>query len=286
MSQDSARSLRKWLARGETFVLPEVWDVASARVMVDAGFKAVGTSAASIAWAQGYLPHEHIKLEELLTIAARIARGSSVPVNADINGGLAGDPAKVRKAVLAACAAGCAGVTFGDGYRNGSQGILPAGQVVACIEAAREASAASGTRIAITVRTDVYLLAPEGGSPFEAALERSYRYFEAGADCLLVTGVQHPRVLSQLVAAADGPVAVALASPTPPPLSDFIEAGVACVTLGSSLMRGVLGNLRHRSQDLAAFGDFSGLQKGVISPEEMEELLAARPGGDRTAETA
>lgn len=267
-------------------MLPEVWDVASARVMVDAGFKAVGTSAASIAWAQGCLPHEHIKLEELLTVAARIARGSTVPVNADINGGLAGDPVRIRKAVLAACAAGCAGVTFGDGFRNGSQGILPAGQVAACIEAAREAATAAGTRIAVTIRTDIYLLAPDGGSSFEAALERSYRYFEAGADCLLVTGVQHPRLLSQLTAAADGPVAVALASPTPPPLSEFVEAGVACVTLGSCLMRSVLGNLRRHTQELAAFGDFTGLHKGAMSPEELEEILAGRPDAGAPVEQA
>ncbi|MEC9367202.1 MAG: isocitrate lyase/phosphoenolpyruvate mutase family protein, partial [Pseudomonadota bacterium] len=125
--------------------------------------------------------------------------------------------------------------------------------------------------------TDIFVIAPEGQSMYELAMERAHAYFEAGADCILVQGLQHPRVLRELANSVDGPVGVSMGMPTEIPLREFAEARMACVALGSSLMRSMLGTLRQRSLDLASFGDFTSLHRGAISANDLDALLLERP---------
>lgn len=269
---EKAERLRALIKSDEPFVLPEVWDVASSSVLVDAGFKVMGTSATAIAWAYGYRPHERLKLEELLMVAARIARCSSVPVNADMEGGIGRSVTDVKRGVQAAIAVGCAGITLGDGSRNGAHGVMSVDEMANRIKAARMAAMDTGVPVVITARTEVFQLGPLGQSPYESAVERAEAYFDAGADSILVPGIQHLRVVERLVQNINGPLSISIGLSSAPDLAEYASVGVSCVSLGSSMMRSLLGNLRSKAEELIAFGHFSHLDR-AIPQEELEAML-------------
>lgn len=269
---EKAQRLRAAIQSPQTLILPELWDVPTARMMVDSGFGIVGTSATAIAWVFGYRQHERPKLEDLLMVAARIARGNDTPVNADLEGGVGRSDADVKRAVQAAISIGCAGITIGDGSRNGAHGVMPADEMANRIKAARAAAIELGVPINIMARTEVFQLGPLGQSPFDTALSRADIYHEAGADCILVNGIQHVSVVERLTQSIDAPVAISIGLSSAPDVAEFANIGVAAICLGSTLLRSLLGNLRVKVEELKSFGHFTHLDR-AIGQEELEEML-------------
>lgn len=270
--KEKIRKFRRRLQTSETFVMPEVWDVASARIMADAGFEFLGTSAAAIGWCLGYQADERIATDDLLSIAARITKGFETPVNADLEGAAGRSLEEIKYAVGAALAAGCVGITLSDGGRNGHQNILPIDQMAEYVRAVKAATAEAKLNAVITISTEAFLLGPKVHSPFETCVERSEAYFAAGADCVMVPGVQHLQILEKLVAVVDGPLSVSISYSPAPELKAFAEIGVSCITIGSSLLRSLLGNMRLKGEELLAFGHFNHLEK-AIPESQLENLL-------------
>lgn len=269
---EKAEQFRSLIKSPDTLVLPEVWDVATERVLVEAGFPVIGTSATAIAWAYGYRPHERVPLEELLMVAARVTRGSSVPINADLEGGVGRSISDVKRAVQAAIAVGCAGITIGDGSRNGAHGVMSTDEMANRVKAARAAAIEAQVPVVITARTEVFQLGPLGQSPFDSAVERAEAYFDAGADCILIPGIQHVSVVQRLVQNVDGPISISIGLSSAPNVSEYADIGVSCVALGSSVMRSLLGTLRGKAEELLAFGHFTHLDR-AISQDELEALM-------------
>lgn len=270
--KEQARKFRKRLHSGDTFIMPEVWDVASARVLADAGFGIVGTSATAIAWSQGCKSGERLALDDLLRVASRITRGFGVPVNADLEGALDRSADEIKQAVAKALEAGCVGVTIGDGGRNGAHGILPMEDMADCLKAAKSAALEARIPAVIIASTEAFLLGARGQSSFETSVERAEAYFAAGADCILAPGVQHIQIAERLAGVIDGPLAVSIGLIPAPDLKSFSKAGVACVTLGASLMRSLLGTMRLKAEELMTFGHFNHLDR-AIPADELEALL-------------
>lgn len=269
---ERAQALRQKYTSGQAFILPEVWDVASARVLQDAGFDVMGTSATAIAWVNGYRPHERVNIEDLLMSAARIIRGSSIPINADLEGGVGRSVDDVKKAVQAAIAVGCAGVTIGDGSRNGAHGVMPLDEMANRIKAARMAAMAARVPMVITARSDVFQLGPLGHSPFDTAVERSAAYFDAGADNMLVPGIQHLQIVERLAKHCHGPVSITISLANAPDIEAYRQSGIACITLGPSLLRSLLGNMRLKAEELLTEGHFTHLDR-AIPQDELEALF-------------
>jgi len=269
--KDRIRKFRRRLQTSETFVMPEVWDVASARVMADAGFGFIGTSATAIGWSLGYSNQERVASDDLLGIATRITRGTDTPVNADIEGALGRSVEEIKYAVSAAISAGCAGITLSDGGRNGAHGIMPIEEMEDCVRAVKAATAEVKMPAVITVSTEGFLLGPKVHSPFETTVERSEAYFAAGADCVLVPGVQHLQILEKLANVVDGPLAISVGYSPAPEVKEFADIGVSCITLSGSLFRSLLGNMRLKGEELLAFGRFNQLDKAI--PEDQLEAL-------------
>lgn len=251
--------------------MPEVWDVASARVMADAGFDFIGTSATAIGWCLGYSAQERIATDDLLSIAARITKGSETPVNADLEGAAGRSIEEVKYAVSSAVSAGCVGVTLSDGGRGGGHGIMPIEDMAEYVRAVKAATTEVKMPAVITISTEAFLLGPKVHSPFETTVERSEAYFAAGADCVLVPGVQHLQILEKLAGVVDGPLAVSIGYSPAPEIKAFSEAGIACITIGGSLLRSLLGNMRLKAEELLAFGHFNHLDKAI--PEDQLEAL-------------
>ncbi len=270
--KEKVRVFRKRLHARETFILPEVWDVVSARVMGDAGFNLIGISAKAVAWAQGLKRDERLTLETLVGTAQAIARGFGVPVNADLEGIVGRRPDETGLAAEAVISEGCAGVVFSDGGRDGRDGIAPINNMVAAIQAAKAAALRTKVPAVITARTEAFLLDPPQASPFETAVERAEAYFAAGADCISIPGVQHIQLIERLAAHIDGPLCITIGLTPAPSVKEFQAAGAACVALGPALLRSLLGTLRHNAEELLAFGQFNNIGKAI--PEDaLNELL-------------
>ena len=270
--KDKIRRFRRRLQTSETFVMPEVWDVASSRVMADAGFEFIGTSAAAIAWCHGYTAKERVATDDLLSVAARITKGFETPVNVDLEGAGGRSLEEIKYAVSAAIAAGCIGITLGDGGRNGSHPIMTIEAMTECVRAVKAATAEAKMPAVITISTECFLLGPRVHSPFETTVERSEAYFAAGADCVMVPGVQHLQILEKLASVVDGPLAISIGYAPAPEIKAFASIGISCITFGGSLLRSLLGNMRLKGEELLAFGHFNHLDKS-ISQDQLEALL-------------
>lgn len=261
--KEKARRFRKRLQAREAFILPEVWDVVSARVMADAGFELIGFSPISLAWAHGLKQEERLTLDELVAATRKITRNFSVPVNADLEGIVGRSVEEVGRAVEAVISAGCVGVVIGDGGRGGAHGIASMQDMTAAIRTAKAAALEAKVPAVITARTEAFLLEPPPASPFETAVERAEAYFAAGADCISVPGAQHIQIIERLSGQIDGPLCITVGLTPAPDLKTLGAAGASCVALGSALMRSLLGMLRFKAEELLAFGQFHNLDKAI-----------------------
>ena len=227
--------LRSLHVPGAPFVLPNAWDVASAKAVVAAGFPVVATTSGGVAAALGYEDHEGAPGEEMLAAAARIIRGVDVPVTVDAEAGYGMEPADLVAALKGVGAAGC---NLED--TNHAAGSLrdPA-QHAAWLRHVREAASEQSYGLVINARIDVFLAnLGEGtqGDLVPEALERARAYLEAGADCVYPIALWEAAALTDFSSAASGPVNV-LAIPRAPSLPELAKLGVARISYGGLLHR-------------------------------------------------
>ncbi len=253
-------------------LLPNAWDVASTRVFEEAGFGAIATTSAGIAFTLGYPDGQRISREEMLAVVARIAAAVRVPVTADVESGYGNRPEDAAETARAVIAAGAVGMNLEDAAHQGERSLLDLSLQLEKIAAAREAARACGIPIVLNARTDVYLL--ETGAPksrFDAAMHRLSAYREAGADCLFVPGLRDVETIRRLTSQLGHPVNI-LAGPGFPAIPELEKMGVARVSLGSGPMRATLGLLRRMALELKAEGTYQTLQGGP-SHADMNRML-------------
>lgn len=250
-------------------VLPNAWDAATARIFATAGFPAIATTSAGVAYAAGYPDGKGISRGEMLEAVRRIAAAVTVPVTADLEAGY-GDTVEAAEATAeGALAAGAIGLNLEDGYEGR---LLAAADQAARIGAIRRVANAAGVPLVINARTDVYLRqvgAPE--TRFDEAARRSNAYREAGADCLFVPGVRDSETIGRLVEAIHGPVNILAVAGTPP-AGELQRLGVARVSVGSGPMRATLSLVARIASELRT-GNYDLFTKGVISHAEVNQSM-------------
>src|SRR5205809_7918761 len=164
-------------------VLPNAWDVITARVIESAGFAALATSSAGVAWALGYADGERITRGEMLEMVARIAARVRVPLTADMEAGYGPGPEAAAETARGVIAAGAVGLNLEDGTDEGR--LVEVALHVERIHAVREAGRAAGVPLVINARTDAFELPALPPAPrFAEAVRRANAYRAAGADCL------------------------------------------------------------------------------------------------------
>src|SRR5918992_449221 len=224
--------LRSLHVPGDPLVLPNAWDAASAKEVVAAGFPVVATTSAGVAATLGYADHEGAPGEEMLAAAARIAAAVDVPITVDAEAGYGLEPTELVAALRRAGAAGC---NLED--TDHSTGTLRDPAVHArWLRRVRDAAAEEGYGLVINARIDVFL---SGSGEVADALERARSYFEAGVDCVYPIALSDRGSLAEFVPAAGGPVNV-LATSEAPRFAELAELGVARVSYGGLLHRGVM----------------------------------------------
>ena len=246
---DLLRSLHR---PGDPLLLPNAWDVATARAVVAAGFPVVATTSAGVAATLGYEDHEGAPADEMLAAAARIVRGVEVPVTVDAEAGYGLEPSELVAALRSAGAAGC----------NLEDTEYPAAtlrdpdQHAEWLRAVRQAASEAGYPLVINARVDVFLwplLAGAGPGTQEElvpdALRRANVYLEAGADCVYPIVLWETDALRRFAADVRGPWNV-VRLPQAPSLAELAALGVARVSWGLLLHRDAMARFEEQLASL------------------------------------
>lgn len=269
---EKAQTLLALHQKGSQLVLPNAWDVASARVIEEASFPAIATTSSGVAFSLGYADGQKITRDEMLTVVARIAKGVNVPVTADVEAGYGPSPDDVAATIRGVIAAGAVGVNLEDnnGYPNP---LYPVDAQVARIRAARAAAEAAGVHVVINARTDTYLyqIGEESGR-FDDTINRARAYLDGGADCIFVPGVADPALIEKLVQSIPGPINI-LAGPNSPSTPDLFRLGVVRVSLGGSVMQAALGFVQEIARELRDQGTYENIARYGFTHAQTTKLI-------------
>ncbi|MEM7490651.1 MAG: isocitrate lyase/phosphoenolpyruvate mutase family protein [Pseudomonadota bacterium] len=251
---------------GDPFVLANAWDVGSARMLVALGARAIGTSSAALAFTRGLPDGGTVGRAEAIAHAEDLADHVAVPVSADLEDGYGPAPADCAETVRQAAAAGLAGCCLEDVGPDGTAyGFDAAVARMAC------AAQAAPTDFVLCARADGVL---RGAYDLEEAIRRLQAFEAVGADVLYCPMPGDMADLARICAAVSAPVNALVAGPwTTATRADFAAAGVARVSLGSSLARATHRLIRDAATAMFADGRFDGL--GGIGSDEVDGYLTA-----------
>ncbi len=230
--------------RSRTLVLANAWDAISARLFEEAGFAAIATTSAGLAWALGYRDGEQVPRDEMLAATARIVRVVDVPVTADIEAGFGDTLEALADTVTRVIQTGVAGINLEDGTHRSDPTIRSAADAAARVQTARNAAQSAGVPIVINARTDLFLL--QIGSEaerFEAAVARAQACFASGADCFYPIGLADLETIAALTRALDGPINIGLRAGGPS-VAELQGAGVARVSSATRPVCAAMGFIR------------------------------------------
>jgi 2-methylisocitrate lyase-like PEP mutase family enzyme len=254
-------------------VLPNAWDAASALLFQAAGFPAVATTSAGLAWSLGHRDGEELPLAALVAAVARIAAVLQVPLSVDLEAGYGRTPEEVAEVVMTVIAAGAVGVNVEDADRSGAAPLRDPGLQVEILHAVKDAGRAAELPLFVNARTDVFWKGIGGASDrLEQTLERLRAYLAAGADGVFVPGLKEPADLAAVASGVEAPLNV-LATPGLPPVPELAKLGVARLTIGSGAMRAAYGKLRRIAAELQGPGTYESLAEDALTGTEMQALI-------------
>ena len=254
------------------FVIPNPWDIGSAKYLHHLKFKALATSSAGYAFSRG-LPdsNQALPLEEMLRHIAEIVSATGLPVNADFGSAFADAPEQVAENVKRCVATGVAGLSVEDATGRDADPLYDYSLAIERVRAAREAIDTTKADVLLTARAECYLTGhPE---PFKEAMRRLKAFSEADADVLYAPGVVKPEEIQAIVSSlAPKPVNVLMGSNTGLRVSDLAAMGVRRISVGSSLARTAWAGFIHAAKKIADEGSFEGFQN--LTPfKELNDLF-------------
>jgi 2-methylisocitrate lyase-like PEP mutase family enzyme len=275
---DKAKKLLELHHGPPILVLPNAWDVASARIFEDAGFPAIATTSSGVANSLGYPDGQKISREEMLEVVARIALAVSVPVTADMEAGYGTTPEAMEETARGVIAAGAVGLNLEDACGEDSGKLfeipLQKEKIAAMVGAAKKMS----IELVVNARTDVYL--ENIGDPskrFDLAVERLNAYRDAGAASLFAPGVKDAETIGALARTVRGPLNI-LASVGALPVRELEKLGVARVTVGGGAMRATMGLVSRIAKQLRDQGTYDLILEYLMPYTEANRLMEKRRG--------
>jgi 2-methylisocitrate lyase-like PEP mutase family enzyme len=260
MSQPTDRyQVFRRLHQSGCFVIPNPWDVGSARLLEQLGFPALATTSSGIAWSLGRADN-HVPLEDTLARLRAIVQAVEVPVNADFEGGFAIEPADVARNVATATATGVAGLSIEDSTGDAADPLFDFRLAVERIRAARRAIDQSGKDVLLTGRSEGFIV---GRPDLAETLRRLSAYAEAGADCLYAPGIRtHADIGDVLKAVAPKPVNVLVGSDFAT-VAELTRLGVRRISVGGALARAAWTGFFEAAKEIVEQGTFTSLGRAV-----------------------
>jgi 2-methylisocitrate lyase-like PEP mutase family enzyme len=259
---DKRRTYRE-LHQSGCFVLPNPWDIGTARYLQHLGFQAIATTSAGYAFSKG-LPDNAVGREAMLAHIAEIVAATDVPVNADFEGGYAQEPEGVAGSVRLCVETGVAGLSIEDSTGDRGSPLYDLEHAVARIKAARGAIDRAGVDVMLTGRAECFIV---GRPDLDDAIRRLKAYAAAGADCLYAPGI-HTRehIVAVVEAVAPKPVNLLMGAPSEFTVDMLRGLGVRRISVGASLARAAWGGFI-RAANALHDGNFDGFADAASGGE-------------------
>lgn len=241
------------------FVLPNPWDVGSARLLAGMGFKALASTSSGFAWSIGHSDNK-VSCDDVLTHLKALCDATDIPVNADFEAGFAHDPAGVAANVTRAIETGVAGLSIEDSTGDASAPLYEMTLAVERMRAARAAIDAKESDVVLVGRCESFLV---GQPDLKATIARLVAYAEAGADCLYAPGIRTREQIAAVVKElAPKPINILMGSPGLT-VAELTDLGVRRISIGGALARAAWGGFLRAAREIAEKGSFSELAHAV-----------------------
>jgi 2-methylisocitrate lyase-like PEP mutase family enzyme len=261
------------------FVLPNPWDVGSARYCASLGFKALATTSAGAAWSLGKADGG-VPLEVMLDHISGLVAATDLPVNADFGNGFARESEGVAENVRRCVGTGVAGLSIEDATGDAHEPLYDYSLAVERVAAARAAIDASGESVLLVARAECFLTGHE--QPLKVAIHRLTAFAEAGADCLYAPGACTIDEISAIVeAVAPKPVNVLAGKPDSLTVGQIAALGVRRISVGGALARMGWAGVMRAARDIAETGSFA-VFADAASGAELDRLFASPPEGKKS----
>jgi len=272
---EKALCFRALHQRAGAFIIPNPWDIGTARLLRQLGFEALATTSAGYAFSLG-LPDGSVSRAAAIGHAAAIAAATELPVSADLENGFGDDPQAAAETIRMAAAAGLAGGSIEDAGRHPAPAVYQIERAVERVHAAAEAASALPFPFLLTARAENYLY---GRPDLRDTIRRLQRYQEAGADVLYAPGLTTREEISAVVRSVDRPVNVLMGlAGSGLTLADLVELGVRRVSVGSALSRVALAAFLGAAREMRDRGTFT-FARNAATLRDLNEAFAGQEAG-------
>jgi 2-methylisocitrate lyase-like PEP mutase family enzyme len=265
-ANEKSRRLRELIRAPEILVMPGAYDVLSALLFEQMGFKAIQGTSGGIAAAVGYPDGEAISRDRFIELSGSFAAAVSVPFNADGERGY-GDENGVRDTVRELIARGVAGMNLEDGAAKGKGGLVELSEQLRKIKAVMETKRQLGSEFFLNARVDSFHVMP--GDPKRAlheAIHRGNAYAEAGGDCIFYLFLHSAETIGTIAKEVQAPISI-LAGPQSPSVQELQDLGVARVSYGSGFTKAAITAVKRLAQEILEKGTCSQLKEAMQTPE-------------------
>jgi 2-methylisocitrate lyase-like PEP mutase family enzyme len=271
---EKCRVFRELHASG-CFVIPNPWDIGSAKYLQHLGFKALATTSAGAAWALGY-PDGAMPRDEMLAHIRTVVAATDLPVNADFEGGYADVPDGIAESVRLCVETGVAGLSIEDSTGDKAKPLYDIDFAVARMRAARQAIDRSGSGVLLTGRAEGFI---RGVPELDVMIRRLVAYSQAGADCLYAPGITtREQIAAVVTAVAPKPVNLLIGTATGLTVEDARALGARRISVGGSLARSAWAAFIRAAKQIAEGGRFDAFADAAPSAE-LNRLF--RDGGEK-----
>jgi 2-methylisocitrate lyase-like PEP mutase family enzyme len=274
-ANEKSRKLRELVLAPEILVMPGAYDVLSAILFEQMGFKAIQGTSGGIAMALGYPDGEVMSRESFVEVSGNFAAAVSVPFNADGERGY-GDEDGVRDTVRALVARGVAGMNLEDGAAKGQGGLVDLSQQLRKIKAVMETKTELGSEFFLNARVDSFHVMPDDPKrALHEAIHRGNAYAEAGGDCIFYLSLHSAETIGQVAQEVQAPISI-LAGPQSPSVKELQDLGVARVSYGSGFLKAAITGTKRLAQEILEKGTCNLLKDGMQTPDLVALVMKKR----------
>ncbi len=271
---EKAESFRKLHEKGSCFVIPNPWDLGSARLLEHLGFKALASSSAGFAFSIGR-NDLGVSKASLMTHLTGVCEAVSLPVSADLQNGFGNDPEDMAVTILRAAKTGIVGGSIEDASGDSGNPIYPLELAAERIRHAAVAARSLGFKFMLTARAENHL---HGRQDIRDTIRRLQAYQEAGADVLFAPGIKSADDIRHIISAIDRPLNVLAGMPGMQlTVAQLQDLGVTRISLGGTLARAAYGALFRAVSEIQTRGTFDYAAQGA-SRQELEQIFSKPPG--------
>ncbi|WP_242144147.1 MULTISPECIES: isocitrate lyase/phosphoenolpyruvate mutase family protein [unclassified Bacillus cereus group] len=256
-----------------TLILPNAWDVMSAKTYQELGYKAIGTTSAGISASAGYLDGERIPFSEMFKVVKEITKSVDIPVSADIESGFSETIEGILENVKKLISIGVAGINLEDSIKSANTKIYEIAYQQEKIEKIKDLAIIEGVQLFVNARTDIYWLNLFNDKcRFAKTIERAKAYQDAGADGIFIPGVEDEDTIKMFVKEIELPINILVGRSTPK-IQQLNSLGVSRLSFGSGAYRATMSALLEITEEVIKYGEYKRMMNNSFTYEKMMRIL-------------